>query len=625
MAKLIPALNTCLHRMQAGEKRFALRLERLLDDGYLCWYDTPVGNRKRYADFIVVHPLRGLLLLEVKDWKIDTLKRIDKHTAVIHTSTGDKSCVNPLEQARQCVFQLLQRLEADPVLTEQAGRYKGKLTFPYGYGVVLTNISRAQYEANQLDQVLPWNRTICQDEMQENTDPEDFQQCLWNMFEYQFHAPLSAKQVDRIRWHIFPEIRIEQGDLFEQGTLPEKQDVLKVMDLEQEKLARNLGSGHRVIHGVAGSGKTLILLHRCRYLAQQAKKLPAQKPILVLCFNIVLAKKLQSLIVAYGIAQQVRVHHFHGWCSEQLRTFGVRLVGGSDQVYQRQVATVIDAVKDQRIPTGQYSAVLVDEGHDFEQEWLRLIVQMPAPETQTLLFLYDDAQSIYKKTTQLGFSLSDVGIRARGRTAILRLNYRNTDEIFHPAYRIGEQCFMGDKVEENQSVIQPQMAGRHGQKPEFKHYPSVSAELAAICDHLQNWHEQDGQRWSSMCVLYRSNAVGKQPHDALQKAGIPVQWLGSSAARKQFTPSQDAVVLMSMHSSKGLEFSNVIIPGINTLSDYSPQVLQREMQLLYVAMTRATDNLLLTAFQQNRMTRQVQDAFELDEASCDGGDVLAIA
>lgn len=178
MAKLIPALNTCLHRMQAGEKRFALRLEQLLDEGYLCWYDTPVGNRKRYADFIVVHPLRGLLLLEVKDWKIDTLKSIDKHTAVIHTSTGDKSCANPLEQARQCVFQLLQRLETDPVLTEQAGRYKGKLNFPYGYGVVLTNISRAQYEANQLDQVLPWNRTICQDEMQENTDPEDFQQCL---------------------------------------------------------------------------------------------------------------------------------------------------------------------------------------------------------------------------------------------------------------------------------------------------------------------------------------------------------------------------------------------------------------------------------------------------------------
>jgi superfamily I DNA and RNA helicase len=53
------------------------------------------------------------------------------------------------------------------------------------------------------------------------------------------------------------------------------------MDLQQEILARNFGEGHRVIHGVAGSGKTLILAYRCQYLAQQQPK-----PILVLCFNV---------------------------------------------------------------------------------------------------------------------------------------------------------------------------------------------------------------------------------------------------------------------------------------------------------------------------------------------------
>ncbi|PID34281.1 MAG: DNA helicase II [Thiotrichales bacterium] len=458
--------------------------------------------------------------------------------------------------------------------------------------------------------------------MRENTDPEDFQQCLWNMFEYKFHAPLSPEQVDRIRWHIFPEIRIEQGDLFEKNALPEK-DVLKVMDIEQEKLARNLGAGHRVIHGVAGSGKTLILLHRCRYLAQQAKKLPAQKPILVLCFNIVLAKKLQSLIVDYGIAEQVRVHHFHGWCIAQLNEFGIGLINAPGPVYERQVASVIKAVKNGRIPGGQYGAVLVDEGHDFEKEWLELIVRMPDPDTENLLFLYDDAQSIYKNTNQLGFSLSEVGIKARGRTAILRLNYRNTDEIFYPAYRIGEQCFMGDQVEDSLPVIQPKMAGRYGAKPEFKIYSSVSEELGAVCSYLQHWHDQGDQYWSSMCVLYRSGGAGKQLREALQRAGIPVQWLSTSEARKQFRPSLDAVVLMTMHSSKGLEFSNVIVHGINTLNDSSEAALRREIQLLYVAMTRATDKLLLTAWQQNGMARRVQDAFGLDEVLCAEGGVPA--
>ena len=74
MATLVPSLNSSLGKMQAGEKRFARRLEALLEDDYLCWYELPVGKRQRYTDFIVLHPGRGLLLLEVKDWKIDNIR-----------------------------------------------------------------------------------------------------------------------------------------------------------------------------------------------------------------------------------------------------------------------------------------------------------------------------------------------------------------------------------------------------------------------------------------------------------------------------------------------------------------------------------------------------------------------
>ncbi|MCZ7655326.1 MAG: hypothetical protein M5R42_15200 [Rhodocyclaceae bacterium] len=64
-------------------------------------------------------------------------------------------------------------------------------------------------------------------------------------------------------------------------------DLMRVMDLQQEQLARSLGEGHRVIHGVAGSGKTLILDYR----AEQLAKICA-KPILVLCYNKTLAGRL---------------------------------------------------------------------------------------------------------------------------------------------------------------------------------------------------------------------------------------------------------------------------------------------------------------------------------------------
>jgi superfamily I DNA and RNA helicase len=52
--------------------------------------------------------------------------------------------------------------------------------------------------------------------------------------------------------------------------------IMRVMDMQQEQLARSLGDGHRVIHGVAGSGKTMILGYRAEYLARAST--PAASP-----------------------------------------------------------------------------------------------------------------------------------------------------------------------------------------------------------------------------------------------------------------------------------------------------------------------------------------------------------
>jgi len=51
-------------------------------------------------------------------------------------------------------------------------------------------------------------------------------------------------------------------------------DIVRVMDLQQEQLARSMGEGHRVIHGVAGSSKTMILGYRAQYLAQALANKP---------------------------------------------------------------------------------------------------------------------------------------------------------------------------------------------------------------------------------------------------------------------------------------------------------------------------------------------------------------
>jgi superfamily I DNA and RNA helicase len=93
-----------------------------------------------------------------------------------------------------------------------------------------------------------------------------------------------------VRWILFPEVRVPtQLALFADadGDANELPDIMRVMDLQQEQLARSLGDGHRVIHGVAGSGKTMILGYRAEYLAKASTA--SSKPILVLCYNEPLA------------------------------------------------------------------------------------------------------------------------------------------------------------------------------------------------------------------------------------------------------------------------------------------------------------------------------------------------
>lgn len=96
MAVLIPSYSNCAGRMQSGERRFAQRLEDKLDDGYLCWYDVPIGPKYLHPDFVILHPNRGILTLEVKDWKLESIAEMDRASAVLHTERGRTVKRNPL-------------------------------------------------------------------------------------------------------------------------------------------------------------------------------------------------------------------------------------------------------------------------------------------------------------------------------------------------------------------------------------------------------------------------------------------------------------------------------------------------------------------------------------------------
>lgn len=591
MAVLIPSIGSCTFD-SGGERRLAERLEAKLEGDYLCWYNVALGPAALHPDFIVFHPRRGLLILEVKDWRVRTILAADRRHFTIETPRGPTAVENPLEQARNYAHAAVDVLQRDPQLVFSSGREAGRLVFPWSYGVVFPNLTRKQFEEGGLGEVIAPNRAICQDEMLEGVDAEAFQQRLWEMFSVRFHGALSLPQIDRVRWHLFPEVRIasSQGDLFAADEPPP--DFVRVMDLQQEQLARSLGEGHRVIHGVAGSGKTLILGYRAEHLAQVCAK-----PILILCYNESLARRIGCTMRAKGLAEKVHVHHFHQWCRAQLVAFNADLPKPAEDknaFFAEMVDRVIRAVERGQIPAAQYDAVMIDEGHDFQPEWLKLVVQMVDSKSNSLLVLYDDAQSIYGDEKRKKFSFKSVGIQAAGRTTILKVNYRNTDAILRFARDVAQSILTpSDADEDGVPLLSPQSAGRAGAAPQVINLPSLKAEAEFIAKRLKEAHRA-GTPWRDMAVIYREyHRDAKTIRRMLPAHGVPLVYFEDAT----YAADEDKVTLITMHSCKGLEFPLVVIPGADRIQG-AGELAPQEAKLLYVAMTRATRELVLCGVEE---------------------------
>jgi hypothetical protein len=92
--------------MTAGEKRVSERLEQKLEDDYLLWYDVPIGLKYSKPDFVIFHPRRGLLVLEVKDWKIETIRAFDRTSFTLITDRGLVQASNSIAQARMYALEV---------------------------------------------------------------------------------------------------------------------------------------------------------------------------------------------------------------------------------------------------------------------------------------------------------------------------------------------------------------------------------------------------------------------------------------------------------------------------------------------------------------------------------------
>ena len=617
MAVFPQGLSNIDQRCSAGERRVLHQLKRCLEDDYLVWHDIALGPKARQPDFVILSPRWGILLLEVKDWRHHTLGPATRDAVELRTPRGPVTVAHPLRQARDYAMELVDLMRNDPALVHADGPFAGRLLFPYGWGVVMASLRRQDLLGSDFDTLFPPSRTLLRDELEDDAaDAAAFQRRLWGMFTVNYPHTLTLPQRDRIRWHLFPELRLQAQASFDfEATaaaspalgLP---DLLQVMDLQQEQVARGLGEGHRVIHGAAGSGKTMILIYRAQFLAAAAR---ADQPILVLCFNRSLADRIAHLLSQRGVDERVQVRTFHSWCQDLVRSYQLELPRQpkgepkGDAYFTALAQAVERAVQTGRVPGGQYTALLIDEAHDFEDAWLRIAARMIDPARNSLLVLYDDAQSIYQAQRRK-FNFNSVGIEARGRTSILRLNYRNTAEVLALAMQCAQSVLTGDgtpREEDDMPLVQPATAGRRGALPVLIEARHAAEEAALLAERLLAALAA-GVPLEDMAVLFRTKALMRPLEQALAQRGLPVQSMNAVAFR-HFDWRQPAVRLLTLHSAKGLEFPLVFVAGLQALP-WRDEPLQDAVRLLYVAMTRATRELVLSAHGTSPVVQRVKTA-----------------
>lgn len=259
-------------------------------------------------------------------------------------------------------------------------------------------------------------------------------------------------------------------------------------------------------------------------------------------------------------------------------------------MFDQMVDSVIRGVGRKQIPSGQYQAVMVDEGHDFQPEWLKLVTQMVDPETNSLLILYDSAQNIYGKSKARGFSFKSVGIQASGRTTILKINYRNTKQILQIANRVAAEFLQPDTQDDDGvPLVQPISCGREGPEPLIVRLPTPREEPAKIAELLATAH-QEGYAWGDMAILCRDHKSMDQCALALTYRRLPHRVRHRSG---DFDPLANTIKVMTMHASKGLEFPVVAVVGAGQMPREGEEATD-EAKLFYVAATRATQRLMIT-------------------------------
>ena len=608
MAQMIPESPAMRSK---GEERTFKILKKLPDD-CIVYYEPVIEGR--YPDFIVIIPSLGVLIIEVKGWYPNTIEKIND----LEVKVSGKIEKHPLMQAREYMLNLMDSCRNSvfgSVLIGKSGRLKNKFIMPFVTVAILSNINKKDFDE---DIIKFFPRTMFRDALvkfSDNIDSISSEGCLKlfsSFFDAQHKWPvnLNIDQVNTLRGIIHPEIVITPPEVKSRNKNNNNDfDIVpKVLDPEQERNAKKIKSGHRLLFGVAGSGKTVILIARAKILA---RKYPERK-ILVTCYNVALANYLKECLKGY----KVDVMNFHKLANKAWNMkFKVNENAyKSDEDFGDEILKRIEIIPE--ADQIKYDSILIDEVQDFDPTWIKCILKLfNDPDNGDLLIVGDGKQGIYSRGGKRKIVWKNLGVHALSRTQYLKICYRNSFEIIKFASAISELIQTDDENFKNIVADLNTATRKTGFKPLLitdSTQKNIKEKFINIIKNLLdgkfNGNELPRKLLpEEIAVLCPFNNMIKELSDEIKNF--------ANVVTDKSSLMSDGIKLLTLHSSKGLQFKAVLIYCVDSLERNKNITSDEAINLLYVGITRAEDILIIGCadkFKKLNITAELNKTLEAE-------------
>lgn len=248
----------------------------------------------------------------------------------------------------------------------------------------------------------------------------------------------------------------------------------------------------------------------------------------------------------------------------------------------------------------RYKHVIVDEGQDLSANAFRLLRSIAGEEHENDIFIVGDAhQRIYKNKA----ALSKCGINIRGRSSVLRINYRTTEEIRKAAFALLNGISFDD-LDDSFDTGDRCQSLTHGSVPEIIATANANEEFDAILEKVKGLID-GGVSAKNICVVARTHKLLNDYIAHFTSSGIRCYEIKGNKADDR---GLDGIRVATMHRVKGLEFQYVFVVAANnriiplaSAIDHTDSVSEQETMtaekcLLYVALTRAQKGAYISGY-----------------------------